>query len=342
MNERQRFRRLMRGQPVDRPPRLEEGVREQVIDRWHREGLDPNKTHAEVFGLTEHERVGPDIRQRSSYRRRVMALSHREYRKAFDVAPDRFPDDWPQILRRLEDRAHVACIWAFRGFFQALGVEDWATLKPVLQATLQDPVDVRARLEMYGEFCATLLDQTLAVVDPEFIYLGEAISDNKGPLISPAMFEEFVIPVYRRLVAVAHAHGCREILVGTYGNSARLLPAMRRAGVTMLWISEAAESPETDYRTIRRQHGPELGLIGGVPLSLLRATAPDDLRLQLETLVTPLLSSGRYIPLAGGRVREEIPWPVYRVYREVLDEIMASPSNCCGPLGSCPGAHYPS
>ncbi len=319
VNERQRFRRLMAGQPVDRPPLFEEGVRDQVIESWRREGLASDRTHVEEFGLTAHEQVGPDIQVRSGYRRRVMALSHREYREAFDVARDRFPADWSQAVRRLEERDHVACIWASRGLFQALGVEDWATLKPVLQATLQDPADVRARMEIYAEFCAAMLEQTLAEVDPEFIYLGEAISDNKGPLISPAMFEEFAIPVYERLVSVARAHGCEEILVSTYGNSALLLPIMRRAGVTMLWISEAAEVPATDYRTIREQHGTELGLIGGVPLSLLRAGSPDDMKRQLGDIVTPLLESGRYVPLAGGRVREEIPWAMYRAYRETLN-----------------------
>ena len=83
MNERERFRRLARGEPVDRPPLFEEGVRDQVIERWRTEGLAADQTHTQVFGLTEHERVGPDVQLRPSYRRRVMDLSHREYRQAF-------------------------------------------------------------------------------------------------------------------------------------------------------------------------------------------------------------------------------------------------------------------
>ena len=323
MNERERFRRLVRGEPIDRPPLFEEGVRDEVIERWHQQGLPQGMTHEQLFGLTEHERAGPDIRLRPSYDGRIMELAPEQYRQAFDVSRDRFPEDWAETVRRLETRDHVACIWASRGFFQALGVGDWATLKPVLQATVQDPDGVRARMEMYGDFCARMLGLTLQQVDPEFIYLGEPISDNTGPLISPAMFERFVIPVYERIVSVAHAHGCREILVGTYGNSALLFPAMIRAGVTMLWISEAAELPETDYRTIRRRHGPDLGLIGGVPLSLLRTGSPEGMRERLSEIVTPLLASGRYIPLAGGRVREEVPWSVYRAYREALNELMA-------------------
>ena len=93
---------------------------------------------------------------------------------------------------------------------------------------------------------------------------------------------------------------------------------MSEAGVTMLWISEAAEVSELDYRNLRREFGPELGLIGGIPLSVLRTESSEKMRARLEDIITPLLQSGRYIPLAGGRVREEIPWQAYQRYRETL------------------------
>jgi hypothetical protein len=90
------------------------------------------------------------------------------------------------------------------------------------------------------------------------------------------------------------------------------------AGVNILWISEAAEVCELDYRTLRERFGPEIGLIGGVPLSILRRDSRETMRTTLEEIVTPLLEAGRYVPLAGGRVREEIPWSIYKSYREVL------------------------
>jgi hypothetical protein len=46
------------------------------------------------------------------------------------------------------------------------------------------------------------------------------------------------------------------------------------------------------------------------------------MRERLEDIITPLLQSGRYIPLAGGRVREEIPWQIYQRYRETLAEVI--------------------
>jgi len=322
MTERERFHRLIRGEAVDRPPLLEEGVREAVIESWHQQGLPRDKTHLEVFGLTPHENIGPNLRYKSGYFGRIMDLSARNYRKAFDISRRRFPADWRKMAKRLERRDHIVCIWASRGFFQALGVGDWPTFEQALLGTIERREHVRGLLEIYGDFCARMLEMTLEEVDPEFIYLSEPISNNDGTLISPAAFAEFMIPVYEKIIAVARNRGCHNILVSTYGNTTRLFPAMIGVGVTMLWISEAADVPELYYGNLRRELGPELGLIGGIPLSILRTQSTDDIRDRLCEIVTPLLRSGRYIPLAGGRIREEIPWAVYKRYREALAEII--------------------
>jgi len=322
MNERERFRRLFRGEPVDRPPLLEEGVRDEVLEDWHSQGLPPGQSHLEIFGLTPHENIGPDLKFVPSDFGKVLALSVSDYRRTFQASSARFPEDWQQTVRRLEDRSHIACIWACRGFFQALGVGDWPTLEQALVETIRKPDKIRDRLEIYGEFCARMLEMTLRDVDPEFIYLSEPISNNEGPLISPAMFEDFVIPAYERIIATAKDHGCENILVSTYGNSVKVFPALVRTGITQIWISEAAGVQELDYRALRGRVGPEIGLIGGIPLSLLRSEPAGNIEERLREIVSPLLQSGRYIPLAGGRVREEIPWQVYKRYREALAGMM--------------------
>lgn len=321
MTERSRFRRLMRGEVVNRPPLLEEGVRDAVLEQWHREGLPAGETHCSLFGLTPHENVGPDLRYRSRYFGRVFGLTAREYRRAFDVSRRRFPSDWGSTVERLAHRDHIVCVWASRGFMQALGVGNWPTLEQALLGARERPAVVREHLEMYGDFCAEMLALTLAEVEPEFIYLSEPIADNGGPLIAPAMFEEFMLPVYRKIVAVARDHGCEHVLVSTYGNSAALFPSLIEAGVSMLWISEAPDVPELDYRTLRRRF-PALGLIGGIPLDILRDGSPERITRRLEELVPPLLRAGRYLPLAGGRVRGGVSWSAYRRYREVLAGMM--------------------
>jgi hypothetical protein len=312
----------MRGEPVDRPPLLEEGVRDEVLALWRTQGLPPDKTHVDVFGLTPHENVGPDLKFLSSYFGRVFDLSESEYREAFDNSTARFPEDWTQTVRRLENRDHIVCIWASRGLFQALGVGDWPTLEQALVGTVTEPGKVRDRTEMYGDFCARMLERTMQDVDPEFIYLSEPISDSEGPLIAPEMFEEFMVPVYQKIATTARSLGCDNILLSTYGNTSCLFPMFIDAGVSMIWVSEAAEVPELDYGRLRKEYGPDLGLIGGIPLSILRNESPEGISASVEEIVSPLLESGRYVPLAGGRVREEIPWSAYRYYREALAELV--------------------
>ena len=322
MNERERFRLLFRGAAVDRPPLLEEGVRDGVLEAWRAQGLPPGKTHLEIFGLTPHENIGPDITPLSDGSVPLVSMSTRDYRRAFRVTRGRFPKDWRKTARRLEDRNHIVCLWASRGFFQALGVEDWATFRPVMRALIKNPSGVRDKAEIYGEFCARMLEMALRDVEPEFIYLSEPISDNRGSLISPAMFEEFMIPAYKQVISTAKRLGCGNILVSTYGNSALLFPCMIRAGVTLLWISEAAEVPDLDYRCLRRRFGTELGLIGGIPLSLLRSETAEGMKIRLREIIDPLLEAGRYIPLAGGRIREDVRWPIYKGYREMMKEAL--------------------
>jgi hypothetical protein len=324
MNDRERFRRLMRGEAVDRPPLFEEGVRDGVLELWRQQGLPRGRTHIDLFGLTPHENLGPDLRFRSSAFGRILDMSAREYRQVFDVSSRRFPTDWTETVRRLEHRDHAVCIWASRGFFQALGVGDWPTLERALIATVRDPTRIRERMEWYGDFCSRMLERTLVDVDPEFIFLSEPISNNDGPLISPAMAQEFMLPVYRKIIATAKASGCHNLLLSTYGDSSLLFPMLIDAGISILWVSEAPEIPELDYGELRRRFGPGLGLIGGIPLGVLRTGSPELIRGRLEEIVPPLLESGRYVPLAGGRVREGITWPAYECYRQVLDELIGA------------------
>jgi hypothetical protein len=123
MNERERFRLLFRGAAVDRPPLLEEGVRDGVLEAWHAQGLPPGKTHLDIFGLTPHENIGPDIKPIADGSVPLVSMSTRDYRRAFRVTRGRFPEDWRKTAKRLENRNHIVCLWASRGFFQALGVK---------------------------------------------------------------------------------------------------------------------------------------------------------------------------------------------------------------------------
>jgi hypothetical protein len=64
-------------------------------------------------------------------------------------------------------------------------------------------------------------------------------------------------------------------------------------------------------------------LIGGIDTDSLRQSK-DAIRRELEEKVPPLLAVGGYIPLADGRVREDVPFENYVFYRRLLGEIVGA------------------
>jgi hypothetical protein len=77
-----------------------------------------------------------------------------------------------------------------------------------------------------------------------------------------------------------------------------------------------------DYRDIRREFGRDLRLIGGIDLDALRR-GREAIRGEILEKVPPLLESGGYVPLADGRVREDVRYEDYLYYRELLAEVTA-------------------
>ena len=76
-----------------------------------------------------------------------------------------------------------------------------------------------------------------------------------------------------------------------------------------------------DYRDLRREFGRDMRLIGGIDLNVLRY-GKAVIRREVEEKVPPLLADGGYIPLADGRVREDVPFENYAYYKKLLDEMI--------------------
>jgi hypothetical protein len=75
-----------------------------------------------------------------------------------------------------------------------------------------------------------------------------------------------------------------------------------------------------DYRVIRNEFGKELRLIGGIDSDSLRQNQQDIYRAVME-VVPALLEDGGFIPLADGRVREDVSFDNYVYYRKLLESI---------------------
>ena len=105
----------------------------------------------------------------------------------------------------------------------------------------------------------------------------------------------------------------------TFANARVLIPGILKWGFNGLWACEV-NIDTMDYRSLRKEFGRDLRLIGGIDLDALRKDKAA-IRQEIEEKVPPLIAEGGFIPLADGRVRADVPFENYVYYRQLLEKV---------------------
>jgi len=320
MTSRERFRETMRYGRPDRVPYFEEGIRDEVLDVWRRQGMPSDTDLSHMFPFDRWEEIEVDLGPRPAFRRWPTLRSQLDtWRRRLDpYDPRRLPQGWRECVRAWQGRDHVLMLRVHDGFFLTMGVGDWARFAEVIYLLKDDPQFVREVMAMRGEFAARLAECVLREVEVDAVIFSEPIGGNDRPLLSPRMYEEFVLSSYEPLLEVLRQYRVEIIILRTYANARVLLPSVLRRGFNCLWACEV-NTQAMDYRDLRREFGRDLRLIGGIDLDALRY-GQEAVRREIAEKVPPLLADGGYVPLADGRVREDVPFENYVYYRQLLQE----------------------
>lgn len=233
---------------------------------------------------------------------------------------ERLPNDESFKTQISEDSNPIRILRVHRGFFITGGVNDWSRFKEFIILAMDDPGLVKEILEIQGQLAAQLAAKFLADHHVEAALLSEPIGGNHGPLISPKMYEELILPTYRPVFQALAESGISTVIWRTYADTRALLPLALEAGVNCLWACEC-ETEAMDYQDIRGEFGPDLRLIGGIDLDVLHGDLVG-IRKELETVLPPLLEQGGFLPLLDGRVRKIVPFEKYKFYRRLLEELV--------------------
>lgn len=325
MNSRKRFRETMDYGKPDRVPFFEEGLRKEVIKSWRRQDQKGFRDLSRLPPADRREEIELDLDPHLGLKRRPTNLNGLDnLRRALNpYQQGRLPKGWSKRIRRWRERDHVLMLRVHRGFFLSMGVVDWRSFRRLMFSTVRDPEFVRETMKIQGEFSAKLVERVLQDVDVDAAVFGEPIGDNNGPLISPSMYEEFVLSSYEPVLDVLTRNGVKTIILRTYANVRLLIPSLLKWGVNCLWACEV-NIKAIDYRDLRKEFGRDLRFMGGIDLDALRADK-ETIRREVEEKVKPLVSEGGYIPLADGRVRADIPLKNYLYYRRLLEKVTQEP-----------------
>jgi len=323
MTPKERFLSTLTGDGADRFPFFELEPDEETLERWHQEGLPQGQTFAEYFHLETHYTVGPMIRSYPFFEKAPDLLyDPSSFSRHYDPdEPTRYAENFVEKAESISNAGNVLYVDASGGgLLQMLGVGDWKSLVDACFALLDESAMVEDLLDRTTDFYCICLERVLSKVSVDYASFYEPIASNTGPVISPAMFERFAMPGYRKVLNLLkryHVPLC--IMSTTGGNLTALLPPLVEAGINGLWISNI-KSAGMEYQSLRRRYGRDVALIGGIDSSSLTKDEAAVKRAVEETAL-PLLESGHYLPCLDDRPRKSVPFRLYQYYRSLLNEI---------------------
>lgn len=248
-----------------------------------------------------------------------------EDRKGFEVLKDRLrpvlrdriPPRWKDLVKEFVQRDYPLTLGGYPiGFYGALrflmGEEK------LLYNFYDDPQLVHDFMDTLADLWIRLWGDVLSEIKVDLVNFWEDMAYKTGPLISPAMFREFMLPAYRKVTSFLKEMGVKIILVDTDGNIEKLVPLFIEAGVTALFPFEVQAG--SDIVAYRKQY-PKLQIFGGIDkIKIARGRKAIDE--ELEARVPFMLKAGGYVPHIDHHVHPDISWADFKYYRKRLGEMI--------------------
>jgi uroporphyrinogen-III decarboxylase len=191
-------------------------------------------------------------------------------------------------------------------------LRNWMGVEEFSYAVMSEREWVDEMMEHLTVLTISLLERVLPHVPVDLGWWWEDMCYNRGPLMSPALFRELMVPRYKRIIAVFRKYGIQTQILDCDGSIYQLVPDWLDAGIDCMFPLEVAH---TDAFRLRNEHGDRLKLLGGVDKVAL-INGKEAIEREIERLI-PLARAGRFIPCVDHRVPADVSMDNYRYYLEL-------------------------
>jgi hypothetical protein len=325
MKNRERFKKIMNFEPVDRLPFTEwAGWWDKTITRWKSEGLPENLTDdleiRAFFGFDTFRQCWIEPRKKSipenqqNYKSLAADVDEYENLKMHLFPEDAF--DKKQIQSWVEEHENGdSVIWlTLEGHYwfprTLFGMEE------INYAFYEKPELVHKMNEDQLNFNLRVLDEFCAICKPDFMTFAEDMSFNKGPMLSKRTFDEFIAPYYKRILPKVKEYGIIPF-VDTDGNPEELIPWFLEIGMEGMLPMERQAG--TDLNRIRQNH-PKLNIIGGFDKTVM-CKGKDAMIEEFERLL-PVMKSGGYQIGVDHQTPPDVSLENYYIFLELFKTYM--------------------
>jgi len=152
----------------------------------------------------------------------------------------------------------------------------------------------------------------------DFVWYWEDMAYKSGPMISPAMVRNHMLPRYLKLNEAVRAGGCDTFFLDSDGNIDALIPLWLEAGINFFWPLECAAG--MDPLALRKKYGRDIVLSGGLDKrEFLRDKS--SIKREVYAKVPALAESGPYFPSPDHLVPIDMPFENFCYYINLLREI---------------------
>lgn len=194
----------------------------------------------------------------------------------------------PDLVRRYKGRR--AILFQFRAAF--IGAAYLTGLDHLLANFLLEPRFAHALMDMVLEVNIRIARNAVRE-GADAIVLGDDYADNRGPMMSPALFGEFVLPRLTRMVEAIHEEGGL-VIKHSDGNLYPIIEAIASSGADALNPIEPAVG--MDLATAKRLVGDRMAIMGNVDCGqLLPSGTPDQVREAVRQCIRDAAPGGGYI-----------------------------------------------
>lgn len=355
MTERERFRRQMHHQPVDRCVNMEFGYWDDNFDLWpmFRDHGITNNEDADVFlnfdrfpvisSLWMHPRFPEQEISRNEVTRILrngegllaeVPLDGHDTIPHFIDSSIKTPADWAKVKAERFDRQHpdrkvdVAAILRQHPNDRdyPLGVSAGSMIGVVrniltVEGLAYAVYDYPEMVEDMVETCCVLIEDFLDAVLPHIKFDAatgwEDICYKSGPLVSVGFFRDVVVPRYQRISTKLRAHGIDIWWIDCDGDVRPLIPHFLAGGVNTMYPWEVNGSGHPGESLDK--WGPELRIMGGVNKMVLGSSRAE-IRAWVESLA-PYVERGGYIPFCDHRCPPNVNPDDYLYYLDLKQKM---------------------
>ena len=351
MTNRERIIRTARCEKADRPPFFFLfGPWGETLERWRREGLAEGRDWREGFGFDagidvvnvnlgyspafdfqeleerENTRVirdeygitmevnkrGATIPRYLDYPVKTRADWEALKKRLDPDDPARFPPNWQELAEKYNGGEAAVQIGTYPyGLFGT--PRDMMGVEALLLGFYDQPDLIKDMMDYLTDFWLAVYEKVCRDVKIDIIHIWEDMSGKAGPLVSPEMTREFMVPNYRKIRAFADANGIPVFSLDTDGDCSLLVPPLLEGGVNLLFPFEVAAGCDVnEYRA----KFPTLGMMGGFDKREI-AKGPEKIDRELAR-VEGAMRKGGYIPALDHLPHPEISWADFQYFTNAL------------------------